>query len=223
MLSIVIPTFNAAEGLAPRLEALESADLEKEVIVVDGGSTDATLEVAARAGARIVPSVKGRGAQLAQGAAAARGEWHLFLHADTTLENEWAPAATRFCDDPANVRRAAAFTFALDDASPSARRLERVVAWRSAALSLPYGDQGLLISRAFYSEIGGFRPLPLMEDVDIVRRIGRQRMVLLPVRAITSAGRYRRDGYVARALRNALLLALYFAGISPSCLARHYQ
>jgi hypothetical protein len=125
--------------------------------------------------------------------------------------------------DPANERRAAVFRYALDDPSPEARRLARIVNWRSRTLALPYGDQGLLIARAFYHSLGGFRPFPLMEDVDMARRIGRARLAHLDAALTTSAARYRRQGYVLRPLRNLLCLALYFLGVAPRLLARLYR
>jgi hypothetical protein len=117
---------------------------------------------------------------------------------------------------------AAAFRFALDDHAPAARRLEHLVALRCALLRLPYGDQGLVIPKRYYERVGGFSPLPLMEDVDLVRRIGRGRLVMLCSAAVTHAGRYAADGYFARPLRNLSLLTLYFLGVSPRFLARLY-
>ena len=95
-------------------------------------------------------------------------------------------------------------------------------AGRCRRFGLPYGDQGLLISRAHYERLGGFRPLPLMEDVDLVRRIGRNDLVPLEADAITSAARYRRDGWWFRPLRNLTCLSLYFAGLPPQALRRLY-
>jgi hypothetical protein len=118
---------------------------------------------------------------------------------------------------------AAYFRFALDDSHPGARRIEAFVRWRCALFALPYGDQGLLIARKTYEAIGGFRSLPLMEDVDIARRLGRLRLVSLDHPAITSAQRYRRDGWWARPLRNLACLALYFLGVPPGRLLRLYR
>jgi rSAM/selenodomain-associated transferase 2 len=223
VLSIVIPTYEAAEHLARTLPALAAAPLAHEIVVADGGSADGTAEVAARHGARVIAARQGRGHQLKAGAEAALGGWLLFLHADTLPAPGWTAAVERFRADPANERRAGFFRFALDDASPAARRLERLVAWRARRLALPYGDQGLLIGRRFYDELGGFRAIPLMEDVDIVRRIGRRRLALIDVAAVTSAETYRREGYLLRPLRNLSCLALYFLGVPPAWIERVYR
>ena len=223
MLSVVIPTLNAGPRLGAVLGSLaEARDLDLEVVVADGGSDDGTPRLAADHGARVIATAPGRGRQLAAGAAEARGAWLLFLHADTVLAAGWAAAAAAFMAAPENSRRAGVFRFALDDARPAARRIERIVAWRCRRLGLPYGDQGLLLSRAFYDSLGGFRPLPIMEDVDMVRRIGRRALVFLEAAAVTSAARYRAGGYVGRPLRNLTCLGLYFLGLSPRLIARLY-
>jgi hypothetical protein len=150
------------------------------------------------------------------------GDWLLFLHADTRLAPGWIAAARAFTAQPGSEQRAAAFRLALDDSDPRARRIERLANWRGRALGLPYGDQGLLISRDFYQALGGYRPLPLMEDVDLVRRIGRRRIVILDAAAVTSAARYRKDGWWLRPLRNLALLGLYFIGVPTRVLHRLY-
>jgi glycosyltransferase involved in cell wall biosynthesis len=190
------------------------------VVVADAASPDGTAAIAASLGALVVQAEKGRGAQIAAGVAAARGPWLLLLHADTRLAPGWAEAARAATEDPA---RAAHFRFALDDDSPPARRLERLVAWRCRVLALPYGDQGLLIHRDLLAAVGGVRPLPLMEDVDLVRRLGRARLRALPVAAVTSAARWRRDGWNARSARNLLCLGLWSAGVPPRIIQRVYR
>src|SRR5262249_8595118 len=145
-----------------------------------------------------------------------------FLHADCWLEPGWERAANAFLNAPEAESRAGYFDLALDDPALAARRLERIVAWRCRVLALPYGDQGLLISRSLYDAIGGFAPLPLMEDVDLVCRIGRRRLARIDARCIASARRYRRDGYVLRPLRNLMCLSLYFAGVPPTRISRRY-
>ncbi|HLI12931.1 MAG TPA: TIGR04283 family arsenosugar biosynthesis glycosyltransferase [Alphaproteobacteria bacterium] len=224
-LSIVIPALDAAAHLRATLASLRDARadiLVREIIVVDGGSQDGTAALAAADGCRVLTSDPGRGVQLAAGACAATGDWLLFLHADTRLEPGWAAAVMAFAALPANAARAGYFRYTLDDDSPPARRLARLVAWRCRALALPYGDQGLLIARSFYEALGGYRPLPLMEDVDLVRRLGRRRLVALDARAVTSAARYRQGGWIARPLRNLSCLLLYFLGLSPRVIRRLY-
>jgi rSAM/selenodomain-associated transferase 2 len=225
-LSVVIPALDAAASLPATLAALEEgrrAGLVGEVILADGASRDATAGIAERAGARVVDAgAPGRGRQLVAGAAAAGGDWLLFLHADTRLAPGWAALAARFLADPDKAGRAGYFPLALDDPAPQARRIERLANWRARRLGLPYGDQGLLIARRFYDRVGGFRPLPLMEDVELVRRIGRRRLVALGGEALTSARRYRKGGWWARPLRNLTLLSLYFIGLPPAWLHRLY-
>jgi hypothetical protein len=178
--------------------------------------------VAQRKGAHVLTTPPGRGRQLAEGAAAAAGDWLMFVHGDTVLEAGWQDEVAAFVAAPENGERAAAFRFALDDGAAAARRLEMAVALRCRLLALPYGDQGILISRRFYEALGGFESLPIMEDVDMVRRIGRGRLRFLTTRAVTSAVRYRRGGYLRRSLRNLSCLALYFAGVRGDVLARLY-
>lgn len=224
MLSIVIPTLNAASALPGTLAALgaaRAAGFPHEIVVSDGGSLDQTIDLARRAEARVVVGASGRGAQLARGAAAAQGDWLLFLHADTKPAPGWLAPVGAFMRSDGS--RAAYFRFALDDPHPAARRLEALVRWRCAALALPYGDQALLIARKTYDAVGGFRTLPLMEDVDLVRRIGRRQLVALDHAAVTSAQRYRRDGWWARPVRNLACLSLYFLGVPPRHLLRLYR
>jgi rSAM/selenodomain-associated transferase 2 len=228
MISVIIPTLNAELGLAQTLAALVPAALDglvREVIVVDGGSRDRTGEIADDAGATWLTRGGGRGCQLAAGAEHARFPWLLFLHADTALEAGWEREAVSFTEAVGSGRRppaAAAFRFALDDSGVRPRLLERLVALRCALLRLPYGDQGLLMPKQLYDEVGGYPAYALMEDVAFILRLGRQRVGVLRARAVTSAVRYRRDGYLLRSLRNLACLTLFFLRAPQSVIARVY-
>lgn len=218
-LSAVIPTLNAAAELPSAIASLDG--VPDELIVADGGSDDGTPAIAERLGARVVAAARGRGTQLAAGAAEAHGDWLLLLHADTRLDAGWAETAQRLMRT--YIDRAGYFRFRLDAADPRARRLERLVAWRCRIFALPYGDQALLLPRALLDAVGGVRPLPLMEDVDLVRRLGRRRLVALDAAAITSAARWQRDGWYRRSLRNLCCLTLYSVGVPPALIARLYS
>ncbi len=218
-LSVVIPALNAAAVLPACLDAVAGPPAV-EIIVVDGGSSDETARIATAAGARLLAAPRGRGPQLAAGIAAARAEWLLLLHADTRLAPGWRQDAVRAMAGPPMT--AFYFRLALDSTDPRARRLERLVAWRCARLGLPYGDQGLLIPRALLDAVGGMRPLPLMEDVDLARRLGRARLAALPADAATSAARWQSDGWRRRSARNLACLGLWYAGIPPRIIARLY-
>jgi rSAM/selenodomain-associated transferase 2 len=222
MISVVIPTLNAEESLPATLTALVPAALEgivREVIIVDGGSTDRTREIADHAGAEVISAPPNRGAQLRAGAAAARHPWLLFLNADTVLDAGWEREADNFMervDRGASRHAAAAFRFALDDDGLAPRVLERIVGLRRALRRPPYGDQGLLVPRRKYDLAGGHRPLPLMEDFDLVRRLGARRVKVLRARAIGNAARYRRDGYIRGALGEQARRLLYSLHLAPA-------
>src|SRR6516225_5921161 len=228
MISVIIPTLNAEATLGRTLTALVPAavaGLVGEVIVVDGGSSDHTADIAEHAGASLVKERLGRGQQLKTGAARARFPWLLFLHADTALASGWeheVSAFMRAVDRQELPAAAAACRFALDDTGTRPRVLEGLVALRCATLRVPYGDQGLLIPKRLYEEIGGYRPLALMEDVDLVRRLGRGRVVLLRTEAVASAERFRREGYLRRGARNLLCLTLWGLRVPIHVIARIY-
>lgn len=227
MISVVIPTLNAAGELPETLAALVPAavgGLVKEVIVSDGGSSDHTLDIAEAAGTRLVTGEKGRGAQLARGAAIARGRWLLFLHADTRLDNSWTDEAGAFvCDET----RAAVFTLKFNAPDRMAAIVASGAMLRTRLLKAPYGDQGLLISRTLFDSVGGYSDKPLFEDVDIIDRLvrkhGRRVLHVLKTPAVTSAARYQADGYGARVFRNFACLMMYRAGVAPARILKFYQ
>ncbi|MBM3952344.1 MAG: glycosyltransferase [Rhodospirillales bacterium] len=222
MLSLVIPTWNETARLPATLAAWQALDIVGDIVVADAHSPDHTGALAQHLGARMVASPRGRGRQLGMGADAARGDWLLFLHADTLPGAGVAEAVACFTADPANRERAGYFRLRLDDPRPAAQRIERLADWRARILGLPYGDQGLLLARALYAQVGGYAAIPIMEDVDLVRRLGKRRLVRLDAEVVTSAERYRRGGFIRRPMRNLFCLALYLLGVPPAAIAKIY-
>ncbi len=220
---MVIPALNAGPDLARALEGLaEARDVfDLDILVVDGGSDDDTITLAESNGARVIEAPRGRGTQLAAGAAEVHGDWLLFVHADTVVQAGWAVELAAFMINERH--RAAYFRFRLDDAAPGARRIERMVAWRCRVLGLPYGDQGLAIPRDLYTSFGGYPDQPLMEDVYLARRMGRGRLVGLETAALTSAERYQTGGYWRRPSRNLFCLFLYLMGMPARMIERIYR
>ncbi len=218
--SVVIPVLFDADAVSALLTSL-SPGLDVEIIVVDGGG-DSRLDALVRShpGVMLHRTERGRGRQLNAGAAIATGEWLLFLHADSTLPPGWLAA---IADLPGDVA-GGWFRFALDDPAWQARVIERLTAWRVTLLRLPYGDQGMFVRHGVFGQLGGFKDFPLMEDVEFVRRLVRAgRVVELPLSLLTSARRWRRDGWFRRSTMNVLLVALYYIGVKTDRLARWYR
>ena len=221
-ISVVIPSLNAATGLPACLAALVEglqAGLIREVILSDGGSTDGTRALAEGWGAEVVSGAPSRGGQLRRGCDAAQGAWLLVLHADTVLAPGWSAAVQ---DHMAHRAEGAGWFRLRFDQRGLAPRL--VAGWANlrSALGLPYGDQGLLLPRALYDAVGGYPDQPLMEDVALARAL-RGRLTRLNGVAVTSAEKYRRQGWLRRGGRNLWTLARYAMGASPEALAESYR
>ena len=228
-LAVVVPTLSEAEILPELVARLiptsgkGAEDRADELIVADGGSTDGTVELARRAGATVVQCAAGRGRQLAEGARSATAELLLFLHADS-VPDEGALAATRAAFRDARVV-ATGMRQRVDGAGVLFRAIERVADVRVRRLGLVYGDSALAVRREAYDEVGGFRDLPIFEDVDLsrrLRRLGRVELVR-EARVVVSSRRWEKDGVLRRTLGNWMLTGLYLAGVDPCRLARHYQ
>ncbi len=228
MITVVIPTLNAGASLTATFAALVPAAVDgliSRVIVVDGGSSDQTIKIAEDAGAEIIQAEKGRGNQLRAGGGLVQSPWALFLHADTILRPGWEDEVRKFTaaiEEENSPKRAAVFKFAVDEQGFKARLMEKIVALRCKLLALPYGDQGLLISMKFYHQLGGYNPMPLMEDVDIINRIGRRNLARLKSPAVTSFTRYRDNGFFRRVFRNLTCLTLYFIGVPLDKILQRY-
>jgi rSAM/selenodomain-associated transferase 2 len=219
-LSVIIPTLNEAAALPALLADLRPlGPALEEIIIADGGSSDATRSVARKAGAVVVSSRRGRARQLNEGARAARGDWLLFLHADSRLDAEARLALLRALQDPSVI--AAVFRFRIDLPSSWKRFIEWGQRVRERLSGLAYGDQGLLVRRDCFTAVGGYPDLPLMEDVVLVQRLSRRhRVARLPAGLLTSGRRYREHGVLRTWLTHSLLIALFAVGFSPARLAR---
>jgi rSAM/selenodomain-associated transferase 2 len=215
--SVVIPALNELEGIGAAIESVRGAE---EILVVDGGSIDGTPERAVQMGVRVEKTAPSRGHQLAEGAAQARGDWLLFLHADTRLGNGALDAIRGLPPDVVG----GAFQLRFDSADLTYRILERGTHLRTRLFRLPYGDQAIFSRRSAYEAAGGIPRIPLMEDVAFVRALGRiGRLAFPPIHATTSTRRYRRKGPLRSVVSNLWLLSRYFAGADVHALARAYR
>jgi rSAM/selenodomain-associated transferase 2 len=220
-LCVIIPAFNEAALIGRTLERVQAALPRASIIVVDGGSTDETAAIAARAGATIVQAPRGRGIQCHAGALRATADWLLFLHADTLVPLEAERVFQAFAANPA----AQIGTFRLQFADGG--RLLNTLAWaasRRDSVFTRFGDQGILVRRSFYETIGGFPPWPLFEDVALFQTARKlSRVHWLPAHVITSARRFNERGLFRQRLLNAELMLRYLAGASPFDLAARYH
>jgi rSAM/selenodomain-associated transferase 2 len=219
-ISVVVPTLNEAAVLGRTLAGLPPGF--SEVVVADGGSTDATAEIARAHGARVTVGPPGRGPQLNAGAAAAQGAVLLFLHADTALPPDAAGRIAAALADPGVV--GGAFRLGIDSADPRLGCIARAANLRTRLTGVAYGDQAVFVRRTAFVAAGGFPEVPIMEDVALGRALKRLgRVVLLPARVRTSARRWEREGVLRTTLRNAALISLYLLGVPPARLARWYR
>ena len=224
-ISVIIPVLNEAQGINDVITPIRShaAVDAVEIIVADGDPAGSTVRAISHPGIITAVAEKGRGSQMNRGAILATGHILLFLHADTFLPPN-AFACIRKCME---VTRHAggAFDLGIDSKRKIFRITERYVAWRTRLTRIPFGDQAIFVRRDYFERIGGYRDIPIMEDVDLMRRI-RQRgdaICVVPEKVITSARRWERDGIVFGTLRNWMLQALYCCGVAPERLARFYR
>ena len=219
--SVIVPALNEEPHIAATLRAVGQGPFH-EVIVVDGGSTDATVQRAREAGVTVIASKPGRARQMNAGAARAEGGALLFLHADTLLPSAWAEVVRRTLRAPGVAAGAFRFRIAGDFAGKSL--VEWVTGFRSRWLRRPYGDQGLFLTRALFEELGGFADLPIMEDYEFLARLRRRgRIVTAGEAALTSARRWETLGVLRTTLRNQWMLVGYHLGVSPLTLATRYR
>lgn len=217
LVSVIIPTLNEEPFIGRTIAQAVTAD-NVEVIVVDGGSRDDTVSVADSLGARTIESRAGRGRQMNVGAAAARGDTLLFLHADTLLPPEFDRDVHQVLARPDVML--GAFRFRLDERSVALAVVEQLVAIRCRLFRLPYGDQGLFLRRSTFKALGGFRDLPIMEDFDLVRRAhSLGRIALADASATTSARRWNAHGAGRTTLVSQLCILAFLTGVPPQRIA----
>lgn len=223
--TIVVPVLDDAAALASVLPTLLPHHRAAEIVVVDGGDPEESAMAQLRVtnpGVMWIRSPAGRAAQMNRGAREGRGRWLLFLHADTRLGANWVEALREVDARPDSV--GGSFRFALDTPAWWARWIEWGVRLRVRLFDLPYGDQALFVRRAIFEDLGAYRELPLMEDVDFVVRLRRRgRLDHLRVPATTSPRRWERDGWLRRSLDNVALVTWFLAGVAPARLARRYN
>jgi rSAM/selenodomain-associated transferase 2 len=219
-LTIIIPALNEAAGIRGTVSTSSERWRGARIIVVDGGSTDDTCVIAATAGADVLNTARGRGVQCHAGALAATSEWLLFLHADTTLPPNAEAVAARFIAQPdADIA-----TFRLRFDQPGWFLRACCAFTRFDSVFTRFGDQGILIRRAFYHELGGFPPWPLFEDVALLQQARRRtRIHSLPAAVTTSARRFEAHGHLRQQWLNARLVLRYLSGTSPQVLAEAYR
>ncbi len=223
MLAVVIPTLNSAPCLPNCLPALAG----ETIVISDGGSDDATFDLALKAKASLCVGQKGRGPQTALGAKLALlkgADWLLFIHSDTRLPKNWREVVDTHITEHSD--KVAYFRYAQQAKGLRPWLQSRFVALRCWAWALPYGDQGLLISRDVYEAIGGYSDLPLFEDVDIMNRLkarlGKSKIRALPVAVHTNISAYETQGWLKRGWRNFRLMRQFQKGASVSDLTRQY-
>jgi rSAM/selenodomain-associated transferase 2 len=219
-ISVIIPTLNEEVALGATLDALACLNSTIEVIVVDGGSRDGTLALTRARGARTLTAGRGRGVQMHAGACAARGAVLWFLHADTLVPADAAEHITNALRDPAVV--GGNFRLRFDGRRWVARFLTCLQPV-FGSLGLVYGDSAVFVRREEYERIGGFKPYPLFEDLDLVSRLRRRgRMIRVPATVVTSSRRFESRSFTITFARWVVLQLLYWVGVSPNWLNHQY-
>jgi rSAM/selenodomain-associated transferase 2 len=223
--SIIIPVYREGQIINQAIQNIRMLKdgAQAQIIVVDGNSAQDTLKEITFPAVKKIASVRGRGSQMNAGSSEAAGDILIFLHADTRLPNDTLTLITAALDDEAV--RAGAFDLGIDSGRFAFRIIERMASWRSRLTRIPYGDQAIFIRAAYFKLLGGFRSIPIMEEVDLMRRIKKRndRITILRERVWTSARRWETEGLIACTLRNWLLITLYLLGMKPETLTRFYK
>jgi rSAM/selenodomain-associated transferase 2 len=225
VISVIIPVLNEADGINGLVSHLRDLEAGKdiEIIVVDGDPAGCTIKAIHDAGVVTAIGERGRAVQMNRGAALAEGDILLFLHADTLLPRN---AFTRIHEAFQEAGyMAGCFDLGIRAARTMFRITECYVALRTRITRIPFGDQAIFIRREYFERIGGYREFPIMEDVELMRRVRRRGDVIcvIPEKALTSARRWEREGVLFTTFRSWMLQTLYCCGVSPKHLARFYR
>ena len=220
-ISIVIPTLNSQntvrKTLASLFEGIE-AGIVRELIVVDGGSTDETREIVEECGGKFISSAASRGYQLKKGVNLAKGDFIFALHSDSVLEPGWSEIVKKYFNKDAGYYCKLSF----DIIHPLASMTSTWANARSLIFNLPYGDQGLLIPRKLLMENGSYSPIPIMEDVELALRF-KGKLFCMPVVITTSSRKYRKNGWLRQGSRNIVRLLRFLLGADPNNLSDDYN
>lgn len=220
-ISIIIPVLNEVSTIAQTILTAQTAK-DVEIIVVDGGSNDGTVELLQSLNVQFISSIPGRAIQMNCGAKAARGDILLFLHGDTLLPSDFNRLLPEVLLKPKII--AGSFELGIRGTNRNLRIVERMVNWRSRYLQMPYGDQAIFLPAKIFEEIGGFPEIPIMEDFELVRQLrkrGRIAIVSRPV--LTSGRRWQKLGIFKTTLINQVVIIAYLLGVSPKILAKWYR
>lgn len=221
LISIIIPTLNEAAQIGRTLANISKCP-DLEIIVVDGGSTDQTVAIAQRHGAKVLSSTAGRAIQMNTGAGAARGHILLFLHGDTLLPNGFPQLVREAMAD--QTVAAGGFKLAVDGGGFALRLVETLANLRAKYFKMPYGDQAIFLKAALFNTIGGFPQIVLMEDFALIRKLSKKGSIkIVSESALTSNRRYHKLGITRTMLINQLIIVGYLFGISPTRLALWYR
>ncbi|MDM8554424.1 TIGR04283 family arsenosugar biosynthesis glycosyltransferase [Desulfococcaceae bacterium HSG7] len=225
LISIIIPVLNETKTINTTLAHLKNSGMgdDCEIILVDGASSGNTLKVVNDPNVVKIRSSKGRGLQMNQGAVAANGNVLVFLHSDTYLPNNAANAIRAALAD--NHVVGGAFDLSIQSDRQVYKIIAAVASFRSRITRIPYGDQAIFIKKKFFFRIGGFQAIPIMEDVELMRRIKKKRykIIIIPDKVKTSSRRWQKEGVLYCTLRNWFIMLLYLTGVSPTKLIRFYN
>lgn len=221
-ISIIIPVLNEAKNLPKTLGEIQNTATNIEIIIVDGGSQDNTIEIALVAGVKVLHSQPGRALQMNAGAAIATGTILLFLHGDTQLPNGFDTLIRETLAQGTPI--AGAFELKINADLPGLRFVEWAANCRSRYLQMPYGDQGIFLRRETFQAVGGFPVSPIMEDFELIRRLRKTgKIAIVPAAIVTSGRRWQTFGVLKTTIINQVIVLAYFLGVSPERLRQWYR